>query len=71
MAGAFEQTWLLARLSPYAPLPMPNVSENDTVQRASVLIPLFLRSNGNVEVLLTVRSFNLSSHAGEVAFPGS
>ncbi|MBC8258614.1 MAG: CoA pyrophosphatase [SAR324 cluster bacterium] len=39
------------------------------VKRASVLIPL-LESEGELFVLLTQRSEQLSSHAGEVSFPG-
>ncbi|OWF45077.1 uncharacterized protein LOC110457489 isoform X2 [Mizuhopecten yessoensis] len=37
--------------------------------RASVLVPLFWK-NGEWNVLLTVRSENLRSHSGLVAFPG-
>ncbi|XP_038067323.1 peroxisomal coenzyme A diphosphatase NUDT7-like [Patiria miniata] len=40
-----------------------------SVPRAAVLVPLFYR-NSQLHVLLTVRSSNLSSHRGEVAFPG-
>ncbi|XP_048015228.1 peroxisomal coenzyme A diphosphatase NUDT7 [Megalobrama amblycephala] len=37
--------------------------------KASVLIPLLLR-DGQLHMLLTVRSINLKQHAGEVCFPG-
>ncbi|XP_067292779.1 peroxisomal coenzyme A diphosphatase NUDT7 [Pseudorasbora parva] len=39
------------------------------VPKASVLIPLLLR-DGELRVLMTVRSVNLKHHAGEVCFPG-
>uniref|UniRef100_A0A0C9QM83 TSA: Wollemia nobilis Ref_Wollemi_Transcript_25006_1103 transcribed RNA sequence n=1 Tax=Wollemia nobilis TaxID=56998 RepID=A0A0C9QM83_9CONI len=39
-------------------------------QRASVLICLFEGSEGDLRVILTKRSGNLSSHSGEVALPG-
>jgi len=38
-------------------------------KRAAVLVPLII-NDGELEVLLTIRSTNLSSHAGEVALPG-
>lgn len=38
-------------------------------QEAAVLIPLVTRSQG-LQVLLTQRSTNLSSHSGQIAFPG-
>lgn len=37
--------------------------------KASVLIPLLLK-DGQLQLLLNVRSFNLKNHAGEVCFPG-
>ena len=39
---------------------------------AAVLIPIIDRSNQGIEphVMLTLRSQNLSSHAGQIAFPG-
>ncbi|XP_022080470.1 nudix hydrolase 11-like [Acanthaster planci] len=40
-----------------------------SLPKAAVLIPLFYR-NRQLHVLLTVRSTNLKSHRGEVAFPG-
>lgn len=39
------------------------------LKRASVLIPLFYKGD-ELHVLLTVRNKNMSSHAGNVAFPG-
>ena len=43
----------------------------DGEYNASVLIVLFPRStDGKLSVLLTQRSHLLSTHAGEVAFPG-
>lgn len=38
-------------------------------RKAAVVVPLFAGDNG-IEMLFTVRSSNLSNHAGEVAFPG-
>jgi hypothetical protein len=38
-------------------------------KRAAVLVPLILNDN-ELEILFTVRSTELSSHAGEVALPG-
>ncbi|XP_055048707.1 peroxisomal coenzyme A diphosphatase NUDT7 isoform X2 [Misgurnus anguillicaudatus] len=37
--------------------------------KASVLIPLLLK-DGQLQLLLNVRSLNLKNHAGEVCFPG-
>lgn len=37
-------------------------------KRAAVLIPLII--NKELEVLFTLRSTNLSSHAGEISLPG-
>ena len=39
-------------------------------KRAAVLIPLLIDSNDKLNVLLTLRSKYLRTHAGEVAFPG-
>lgn len=39
-------------------------------RRAAVLIPLFVNDEGELEVILTVRSKKLKSHPGEVALPG-
>lgn len=44
-----------------------NVSE---LKVASVLIPIWFRSSNSPEVILTVRSASLSTHAGQVCFPG-
>ena len=38
--------------------------------RASVLVLLFSRSDGELHVVLTTRSLNLRTHAGDVALPG-
>jgi len=40
-----------------------------TLRRASVLVPLVARPKG-VTVLLTLRTDHLSSHAGQISFPG-
>ena len=38
-------------------------------RRAAVLVPL-LRAPGGLELLFTVRSHELSNHAGQISFPG-
>ncbi|XP_020577321.1 nudix hydrolase 15, mitochondrial-like [Phalaenopsis equestris] len=48
-------------------VPPPVTSQN---QRAAVLICLFEGDHGDLRVILTKRSSNLSSHSGEVALPG-
>ncbi|XP_002736307.1 peroxisomal coenzyme A diphosphatase NUDT7-like [Saccoglossus kowalevskii] len=51
---------------------MPNfIEEHRDIQghKAAVLVPLFFQ-NDEIYVLLTVRSKNLRSHSGHVAFPG-
>ncbi|CAL8358588.1 unnamed protein product [Lota lota] len=45
------------------------LSEPPFRQKASVLIPLFV-NNGELNVLLTLRSKQLRTNAGEVCFPG-
>lgn len=42
---------------------------NDPLRAAAVLVPLVMRTGG-LSVLLTERTAHLSSHAGQVAFPG-
>lgn len=39
-------------------------------KEAAVLVPLFEDEEGTVRVVLTERSHRLTTHAGEVAFPG-
>lgn len=46
----------------------PRFSQREPVQ-ASVLVPLVMRDSG-LTVLLTERTTHLSSHSGQVAFPG-
>ena len=46
-----------------------NLHKIAPAKQASVLVPLFYK-NGNLHVLLTLRSTNMSNHAGQVAFPG-
>ena len=46
----------------------PRFSEREPVH-ASVLVPLVLRGD-QLQVLLTLRTSNLSSHSGQIAFPG-
>eukprot|EP00118_Oscarella_pearsei_P028317 m.311558 g.311558 ORF g.311558 m.311558 type:complete len:242 (+) comp79749_c0_seq1:41-766(+) len=49
----------------------PSSSPNPEKGRAAVLVPLFQSpSDGSLHVLLTRRSMKVSSHKGEVCFPG-
>jgi 8-oxo-dGTP pyrophosphatase MutT (NUDIX family) len=45
------------------------VNPTDTPRPAAVLVPLVIRGAG-LSVLLTVRTAHLSTHAGQIAFPG-
>mgnify|MGYP001795520223 CR=1 FL=1 len=46
-----------------------NKLESEVKQRAAVLIPLLLKE-AKLHVLLTQRTYRVSSHKGDVAFPG-
>ncbi|MGD1933714.1 MAG: CoA pyrophosphatase [Candidatus Phaeomarinobacter sp.] len=46
-----------------------DIDESKTIREAAVLVPLIEHEDG-IHVLLTERSGDLSSHAGQVAFPG-
>jgi len=46
-----------------------DIDESRAIREAAVLVPLVEHADG-VHVLLTERSGDLSSHAGQVAFPG-
>ncbi|XP_045191468.2 uncharacterized Nudix hydrolase NudL-like isoform X1 [Mercenaria mercenaria] len=46
-----------------------NIPDGLSFRKASVLIPLFYK-DGEIHVLLTVRTKHMPSHAGHVAFPG-
>ncbi|TPX30859.1 hypothetical protein SmJEL517_g05637 [Synchytrium microbalum] len=39
-------------------------------RRAGILVPIFINEDGELDVLLTVRSSNLGSHSSEVSCPG-
>lgn len=59
---------------PYVPPPKRRAKDNfapwlDGARRAAVLVPLTMK-NGEIYVILTVRSPRLNKHGGEVAFPG-
>lgn len=41
-----------------------------TPKRSAVLVALLANSEGDLEVILTVRSSKLRTNAGDVAFPG-
>ena len=47
----------------------PKIAKNQTYKSAAVLVPIIDR-DGEANVLLTQRTENLSSHSGQVAFPG-
>ena len=47
----------------------PGIKKNRIYKPAAVLIPLIVRGD-DASVLLTQRSEHLSSHSGQVAFPG-
>ncbi|RUO96298.1 NUDIX hydrolase domain-like protein [Jimgerdemannia flammicorona] len=49
---------------------IPTPDTYPDTRRAAVLLPLFFNDDGELEVILTVRSMNLNSHPGEVALPG-
>lgn len=49
---------------------VPSVQSTKIHKRAAVLICLFQGKGGDLRVILTKRSSNLSSHSGEVALPG-
>ena len=46
-----------------------DIDEDTAIREAAVLVPLIEHEDG-IHVLLTERSGDLSSHAGQVAFPG-
>ena len=45
-------------------------NNNTNIKRAAVLIVLFEKEGGVVHALLTKRSLNMNSHAGQIALPG-
>ena len=65
--GTSIALWRAARTGVLAHTVVP--SEIDGRTRASVLIPL-VRFNDEPHVVLTVRSFDVEHHKGEVSFPG-
>ncbi|MCL6415872.1 CoA pyrophosphatase [Aestuariirhabdus sp. Z084] len=60
---------LKSRLRQHQPRQLIGASEARDLPEAGVLIPLRERA-GEVELVLTLRSEQLSTHSGEVAFPG-
>jgi 8-oxo-dGTP pyrophosphatase MutT (NUDIX family) len=64
MAPAITLSAIRQALSTHVPERMPEMG-----RPAAVLVPLFERE-GRVFVLLTKRTEDLSSHAGQIAFPG-
>lgn len=68
--GAWSAASLAARLSDGARIaPLPPQGREEAAQRpAAVLVPILLRPEPTV--LLTLRASHLSSHAGQVSFPG-
>jgi len=51
-------------------LPINFQFNSDDLKEAAVLVPIFYRPVGGWHVLLTKRTDTLSSHPGEVSFPG-
>ncbi|GLT29550.1 hypothetical protein SLA2020_044090 [Shorea laevis] len=49
---------------------VPDAHQPQKIDKAAVLICLFEGNAGDLRVILTKRSSNLSSHSGEVALPG-
>jgi len=49
---------------------LDNNNNNTNIKRAAVLIVLFEKEGGVVHALLTKRSLNMNSHAGQIALPG-
>lgn len=69
MSQVPEPSWILelrARLENPAPEKLERAEE---AQAAAVLVPLFVDA-GQLWVLLTKRADSLSSHRGQIAFPG-
>ena len=60
------QDELLRRIREYAPRPLER--EDRRYPEAAVLVPI--TRHEEPELVLTLRSINLSTHSGEVAFPG-
>lgn len=56
---------MLAALASYEPVTVPDAG----MRRSAVLVPLLLDPTG-VRVVLTRRTEDLSSHAGQISFPG-
>lgn len=77
-AHPLDATWLRTRLADPESLPRDRPSPEDDLDRvartggrvvpAAVLVPLVLHPDPTI--LLTLRSARLSSHAGQVSFPG-
>ena len=51
------------------PLTVPGEANPDALRPAAVLVPVVVSPDGP-ELLLTVRNQNLSSHPGQISFPG-
>ncbi|MBU3740692.1 MAG: CoA pyrophosphatase [Candidatus Kapabacteria bacterium] len=59
----------------FVPSDMPDAAKRlqkapDDARRSAVLVPLLLRDDDDVDVLLTVRTTTLRSHGGQISFPG-
>lgn len=49
---------------------MTTLLDISELKEASVLIPVWFRLSNSPEIILTIRSASLSTHAGQVCFPG-
>jgi 8-oxo-dGTP pyrophosphatase MutT (NUDIX family) len=59
----------------FVPSDMPDAAKRlqrapDDARRSAVLVPLLVRPDDDLDVLLTVRTSTLRSHSGQISFPG-
>jgi 8-oxo-dGTP pyrophosphatase MutT (NUDIX family) len=72
MASTFQDRFLsrLEALSARVPFEFPAGSLPAGYRPAAVLLPFWPRPDGGVDVVLTERPAHMSSHPGQVSFPG-
>lgn len=69
MSQVPEPSWILELRARLENPPPETVEPDEASQPAAVLVPLFVDA-GQLWVLLTKRADSLSSHRGQIAFPG-